>query len=219
MSLSDVLLSMLREPMSGTDLSGLFRGTIGHFWQADLSQIYRALEALERDGCVKSNSVPSSRGPARRVYRLTTRGRRRLADWIRRPPSIPPAKFEYLAQLFSVTADERPGRHALAILKSMRDEAAGAVGVLEAIDAQMRQTPGYPEALPASLFYPWLTLRHGLMRRRSLLQWIDECLEHLRHRPEAADQDAGPTALPELLQMLRAAANGVGSGQPTKDHE
>jgi DNA-binding PadR family transcriptional regulator len=216
MSLPDILLSLLREPMSGTDLIRLFDGSINHFWKTDLSQVYRALEALESEGCLLSESLPSPRGPARRVYRLTDRGRQRLAGWICQPVRIPPAKFEYLAQLFSVTADERPRERAREILVSMRGEAAGAVAVLEAIDARFRQTPGYPEAMPTFLFYPWLTLQHGLSRRRSLLDWIDECLALLDRRPGEIDEDAGAEALSELVRALRLVAEDPGLGEPPK---
>jgi len=214
MSLPNILLSLLREPMSGTDLIRLFRGTITHFWNTDLSQIYKALEALEGDGCLRSQSLPSPRGPARRVYRLTARGRRRLAEWIRRPARIPPAKLEFLAQLFSVTADKDALEHAQKIIVSMRDEAAESLATLEAIDAQFRQAPGYPEAMPAHLFYPWLTLRFGLLRRRAVVEWIDECLEHLDRRPDAADEAAGPAALTELVRALQEAESD--SAEPPK---
>jgi DNA-binding PadR family transcriptional regulator len=204
MSLHDILLSLLRQPMSGTDLERLFRGTINHFWDVDLSQIYKALEALEREGCVRSKGVPSARGPARKVYRLTRDGRERLTAWIRRAPRIPPAKFEYLAQLFSVTAEPEPQARARELLQSMREEAARAVAILQAIDDRARVVPGYPHALPGHVFYPWLTLRHGLLRRRALLEWIDECLTHLERRPSAMDDDLGDEALAELLETYRA---------------
>ena len=62
MSLPDVLLSLLREPMAGTDLIRLFQSSIQHFWKTDLSQIYRALETLESKGLVRSSSEPSGFG-------------------------------------------------------------------------------------------------------------------------------------------------------------
>jgi DNA-binding PadR family transcriptional regulator len=203
MSLPDILLSLLREPMSGSDLIRLFDGTIRHFWKTDLSQIYRALEALEREGCVRARSVPSRRGPARKVYRLTARGRRRLEAWIQRPPRVPQAKFEYLAQLFSVTADRKPRERARAMLTSMREEAARSVGVLEAIDAAMQQAPGYPDRMPSFLFYPWLTLRHGLYRRRAFLEWIDDSLRWIDRRPEEGEDEISPEALGDLLRLMR----------------
>ncbi len=215
MSLPDILLSLLREPLSGTDLVRLFRGTINHFWKADLSQIYRALQALEREGFLSSKNHPSPRGPARRVYRLTPTGHRRLADWLRRPPRIPAAKFAYLAKLFSATADERPSERAREILSSMRDDAARAVALLEVIDKQFRQAPGKIEAMPAFLFYPWLTLRHGLLRRRALLEWLDECLEILDRRPVLADEDSGPGALSELARVLEFSVGEAGIADRT----
>jgi DNA-binding PadR family transcriptional regulator len=219
MSLPNILLSLLREPMSGTDLIGLFQGTFHHFWKTDLSQIYRALEGLERDGCLVSESIPSPKGPSRRVYRLTGNGRRRLVEWIRKPPQIPAAKLEFLAQLFSVTADERPRERARALLTSMREEAARGVAVLEAIDARMQEAPGYPEAMPAFLFYPWLTLRHGLIRRRGLLEWIDESLELLDRRPGPAGDDADPEAMSALVRGLVEAAGEPGATKLTREEE
>ena len=133
---------------------------------------------------------------------MTAKGRRRLAEWIAEPPQVPPAKFEYLAQLFSVTAAKKPREEARAMLGSMRDEAAASVAVLEGIDAAMKQMPGYPDEMPSFLFYPWLTLRHGLHRRRAFLEWIDECLAQLERRAPAVDDEVGPRALGQLLELL-----------------
>ena len=211
MSLNDVLLSLLREPMSGTDLIELFRRSIRHFWQADLSQIYRALESLEQGGCLRSTAVPSSRGPARRVYSLTPDGKRRLLEWVQREPQLPALKFEYLAQLFSMTAEDDPVGRAREHLNALRSEAAASLTVLEGIDAAMSGLPGYPERLPAQLFYPWLTLRHGLCRRRALVEWIDESLARLDRRGE---DEAGvdPDAISELIHMLRGIAEATTAG-------
>ena len=46
----------------------------------DAAQIYRALRALERSGCVGSRWAPSDCGPARRVYFLTAEGHATLAE-------------------------------------------------------------------------------------------------------------------------------------------
>jgi len=219
MSLPHILLSLLREPMSGTDLIQLFQGTIRHFWKTDLSQIYRALDALEGEGCLRSESLPSQKGPARRVYHLTDPGRRRLVEWIRRPAIIPAAKFEYLAQLFSVTADRKPREQARALLASMREETEQSVHILEALDDVFRRKTGGPESMPASLFYPWLTLRHGLVRRRGLLEWIDECMGHLDRRPEAADEGADPNTMSELAHALQLVAEEAGLVGPTTRKE
>jgi DNA-binding PadR family transcriptional regulator len=204
MSLHDVVLSLLREPMSGTDLARLFDSTISHFWSVDLSQIYRALDRLEEDGAVRSRSMPSSRGPARRVFRLTAAGKRRLEAWISGPPRVPVAKFEYLAQLFSVTADSEPQERARELLHGMRGEAAAAVAALTELDGAFRGFDGYPDRMPAAIFYPWLTLRHGLRRRQAFLEWIDECLEILDRRPRGADAEEEQNAIVHLARMIQS---------------
>ena len=57
--------------------------------------------------------------------------------------------------------------------------------------------------MPAAVFYPWLTLRHGLHRRRAFLSWIDECLARLDRRPEAAEGEVSSEEFGELLHMLK----------------
>ncbi len=48
----------------------------------DPSMIYRALREMEATGWVTSYEGEESRGPQRRVYRLTGEGRRHLALWV-----------------------------------------------------------------------------------------------------------------------------------------
>lgn len=46
----------------------------------DTTTAYRALRALEAEGCVSSQWVPSRSGPARRIYHLSSFGRSLLAS-------------------------------------------------------------------------------------------------------------------------------------------
>ncbi len=73
-----------------------------------------------------------------------------------------------------------------------------------------RRNTGGPQSMPTSLFYPWLTLRHGLIRRRGLLEWIDECVEHMDRRPGAEDEEAGPEAMSDLARALQLVAEEAG---------
>lgn len=206
MSLPNILLSLVREPACGTELIALFRSSIRHFWKADLSQIYRALDGLEAAGEVKSTTQPSPRGPDRRVYSLTAKGRRRLLRWVEQTPRVPGAKFEYLAQLFSAPAAADPAGAARKLLEALQDDARLGVSVLEGIEAVLRDVPGYPDDLPTHVYYPWLTLRHGLARRRALVTWIDESLASLARR--GAEKPASNEMFHELIEMLRSMGAG-----------
>ena len=54
--------------------------------------VYPALTRLQREGRLETRLVPSTSGPARKYYRLTTEGRRTLADgaatWARLVDSV-----------------------------------------------------------------------------------------------------------------------------------
>ncbi len=47
----------------------------------DSGAVYRCLHDLEARGAVASQPAPGERGMPRRMYRITTAGRRELADW------------------------------------------------------------------------------------------------------------------------------------------
>jgi poly-beta-hydroxybutyrate-responsive repressor len=71
------LLLLLREqPSHGYELLERLR-SLG-FERDDPGGLYRALRALERDGCVRSAWQASQAGPDRRIYELTRAGREEL---------------------------------------------------------------------------------------------------------------------------------------------
>jgi poly-beta-hydroxybutyrate-responsive repressor len=47
----------------------------------DVGAVYRILRKLEKGGHVKSNWVTKEKGPAKRTYSITTKGRKLLDDW------------------------------------------------------------------------------------------------------------------------------------------
>src|SRR5690606_11319621 len=99
MSLENILLGILKRPAAGYDIKRQFETVFNHFWHADLTQIYRALNRMEKDGLLESRLEPSERGPARKVYQRTPAGSRTLAEWLRGGPVLGNEKFAYLAQI------------------------------------------------------------------------------------------------------------------------
>jgi PadR family transcriptional regulator AphA len=86
MSLRHAILGFLDlQPATGYVLMQRFEGSVGSFWSATQSQIYRELHALERDGHVRVAVVPQDGKPARKVYSLTASGRLALRDWLAEP--------------------------------------------------------------------------------------------------------------------------------------
>lgn len=119
MSLPHVLLGLLaRGPASGWDLrQRLARdGAIG--WDAELPQIYPAMKRLLRGGFVAMKRRRSTKGPARREYRLTAAGRHELLAWLAEPLELPRPKHAALARLAFL--ERRPPPDRLLHLRSYR---------------------------------------------------------------------------------------------------
>lgn len=62
---------------------GLRRALAKHHVRADPGAMYRVLRHLERDGWLQSRWMQPAAGPRRRLYRLTAKGRRHLAELVR----------------------------------------------------------------------------------------------------------------------------------------
>ena len=86
MSLRSAILGFLSlEPTSGYTLKQRFDGSVGSFWSATQSQIYRELYGLEAEGLVRAATLPGEGKPDRKVYSLTPTGRAALTRWLDEP--------------------------------------------------------------------------------------------------------------------------------------
>jgi DNA-binding PadR family transcriptional regulator len=75
-----VLLLLAGGPRHGYDLKERLE-TWRSGNDADLANLYRMLRQLEFEGIVRSSWDTAGNGPARRMYSLTTAGRRLLDQW------------------------------------------------------------------------------------------------------------------------------------------
>ena len=76
-----LLLLSQRGPSCGYDLAPELRKYALTDAEIEKGALYRTLRQLEENGNVKSAWVIDDQGPARRIYRLTARGRRHLQEW------------------------------------------------------------------------------------------------------------------------------------------
>src|ERR1700756_3210155 len=85
-SLHYVLLAGIdAAPSSGYDLT-LWLANLGrHFWAAEHSSIYPALQQLETAGFVTHREQLGKKGQTRKIYRLTKSGREKLKKWVDEP--------------------------------------------------------------------------------------------------------------------------------------
>jgi DNA-binding PadR family transcriptional regulator len=179
MSLDHILLGMLREPASGYDLRQQFDEGPRHFWAAELSQIYPALQAMEKRGWLKSRREPSPQGPARRVYQRTATGTKALRNWLQSEPILGTERFAYLAQLIF---HGELGRleQTLRFLTQLRAKLAAFAQFLEQVEADTKGTAS--ARMNNCDFHDLMCVRFGVRSLQAKVAACDECIAMVRAR-------------------------------------
>ena len=208
MSLDNILLGLLRQPASGYDLKRIFDEGIGHFWAAELSQIYPTLKRLEKRGWLRVHKADSQRGPGKYVYQTTAAGRAALRDWLEGGPQLGDERFAYLAQVYFM--DELgDASKTLRFLLRLRESVSRKLEWLQQTENRWaEQDPRYPDQLPPFDFHVQLTLRMGLLTLAAKLKWCDESIRRVRARAEQAEKPRGPSASRTGSMKHRARASG-----------
>jgi len=190
LSLPHILLGLLDEPASGYDLKKIFERALGHFWAAELSQIYPTLKQLERRGWLDVRTAPSEKGPSRRLYQRTDTGTQVLCEWLTDGPEVGTERLTWLAQVFLLSEIGGPGR-ALRFMIDLREAMAGRLAALRAVEAHWQSAdPRYPDKLPDHGFYRHLTLQLGLSRMAATRDWCDDCIAQIRVRYQMPEEAA-----------------------------
>src|SRR5690606_3482096 len=182
MSLDHILLGILREPSAGYDIKRQFQEVFNHFWSADLAQIYRSLQRLEKQGLLESRVEPSDRGPPRKVYRRTPAGGRQLQEWLAGGPVFGTEKVPWLAEVFSLAqGTERVLEDRVSIAFSGELEAG--LAAVEAFEAGWgKQRADLPDGVDDMDLRAWLTVDMGLRKTRAQVGWADKPVERRRKR-------------------------------------
>ena len=176
MALTHILLGLLGEPATGYELKKLFDDSLSHFWDAEQSQIYTTLARLRNEGMLTRKTVPSDKGPDRKVYARTAKGRKELLKWLAAGPDIGDFRLPYLSQVFFLDEFDDPN-DAVKFLRKLRAHFRAWFEALSAIDSEFREDfPGYPDIIPGDNLYPAITLRFGLKRIKATLDWIEESI-------------------------------------------
>lgn len=186
MSLEHALLGLLRKPASGWDLKSEFEGSVGHFWSADLSQVYPTLKRMEKRGWLTSKLAPSKRGPARRVYTRTAAGESELRSWVTGEPVVGTERFAYLVQLWALgeTGDAAQTTAFLTKLRAHLDRWRKELVDMES--GWRAEDPRVPDRLAGPELHAHMCLRFGITALEAKVAWCDECLSRLAPRGKTA---------------------------------
>jgi DNA-binding PadR family transcriptional regulator len=182
MNLDGILLGLTRSPATGYQVKQAFDSIFSHIWAAELSQIYRTLKRLEQEGCLKSRAEASDKGPERRKYEITAKGRTRLHAWLANGPQMGDERHVHVAQLFFL-GELRDFKATEAFLEALLDKYRKRVGALQGMESNWRSAdPTYPDRLDPEAFHSALTLQMGIERTTALARWAETSLARVRKR-------------------------------------
>ena len=182
MSLGNSLLGLLNDrPMTGYDLKRIFDDTIGFFWAAQMSQIYRELNKLEEKGLVKSEVEPQEKRPDRKVYQLTKEGRETFLSWLNRFPNqlSQVSRSRFLMRIFfssRIKLDELAFQ-----IKRYKKEKEERLRYLNKVEQWIKDY-SQEEKYKDDAFYWNLIIKKGYMNVATGIEWADECLQLIEQK-------------------------------------
>jgi PadR family transcriptional regulator AphA len=181
MSLKHALLGFINYgPMTGYELKKFFDTSVAHFWNAELSQIYPALKAMESEGLVEMKVEVQEDRPNRKVYSITNAGRRELLDWLAQPAERDQVREPILIKVFFGSSLSK--QKLLDVLRKTADECRSQTIYLEYAHQFVDKFVESLGLRQEALFWQ-LTIDCGLKVHKAELNWVEEAIQKI----EAAD--------------------------------
>jgi DNA-binding PadR family transcriptional regulator len=172
---------MARDGATGFAMKQAFERGFRHIWDAELSQIYPALQRMEKQGLLSSAVTPGERGSSR-VYNLTKAGEQQLSDWLRTDPVLHDERHPFLVQL-CLLGDLADYQETMRYLLSLRTSLRTRLQTFEQLEEEWRRhDPSYPELAGSQNFHIQMTLEFGLANARAALDTCERCIERLQRR-------------------------------------
>ncbi|WP_051217437.1 PadR family transcriptional regulator [Paenibacillus assamensis] len=83
MSLKHGILGLLAKgSMTGYEINSDFNTSLNFMWNAQQSQVYRELNALEEKGLITSTTIQQEGRPNKKIYSILNSGLQELIEWI-----------------------------------------------------------------------------------------------------------------------------------------
>ncbi len=172
-------MALSERPAAGLDLARRFERSIGFFWHATHQQIYRVLARMEADGWVDREFVEQRDRPTKKVYAVSDRGRRVLAEWLATSTPMEPLRSELAVKMRGASRGERDA--VLAVVRDNLSDHRTRLAHYEQLAARDHPTPGRLEGQELDTY---LVLRGGIRLEEFWVSWLEEYLHaHESTRP------------------------------------
>lgn len=177
MSIRYAILGLLScNELTGYDFKGIFERTINFFWTANLSQVYRELSKLEKEGYICHRVEPQEGKPDKKLYKATEEGRKAFEKWISKFPDKirQPTRDELALRMFF--SSKIPKDELLFQLKKIKREMEQLLAVYkkieESIDSNMELSHEDKTMKKVSLYI-------GIYSAEGKVSWADKFISEL----------------------------------------
>lgn len=184
MSLRYGILGLLTySPMSGYHLKKVFDGSVKHMWSASLSQIYRDLGTLEKNGLISSTIEHQEDRPDKKVYTITEEGKIAFHEWLHDfPEDLSPVKRDaFMLRIFFGSQVERSTL--LFQLKRFVIQKEKALKLFEGMGQGVSEQKEEIGSEQDQLFWRF-TIRMAVLLLQSVIVWAKECIQELEKRQQ-----------------------------------
>ena len=166
-------------PMTGYELKQNMDASTSHFWNAKLSQIYTTLKSLEKKGLIHSKIQIQRERPDKRIYTITSEGRKSLQKWLDEPVTeLAPHKNALLLKLFfAAQTDPETILSLLHLQKTLHQQQTEFYrrNTRELIQGIVKQNP----ALKKDAIFWEAARRFGELIEETYVKWLDETIHSL----------------------------------------
>jgi PadR family transcriptional regulator, regulatory protein AphA len=184
MSLKHGILGLLNYlPRSGYDLMKTFNDSLGHFWMAQPSQIYRELNNLSADGLIRASGKVQNGHITKTLHEITDAGRVELSRWLSSAPAnrSEAVKSVFLLKLFF---QARLGKEAVReMLTAMKTRSEAEAANLRSSGRETAETYA-ARGEPLEAFCWKATLDYGIANYEMVSRWAAMKLAELEDIPD-----------------------------------
>jgi DNA-binding PadR family transcriptional regulator len=162
-------------PMSGYEMRQRMEQSTANFWTESYGQIYPALKKMVKDG-LATVEEQSKDGRAKKVYRLTDAGERRLRKWLGVETRPQVHRNELLLKVFFGDRAERGAIAAQVVAERERCE-----DDLQRYEAKLLRMEMEHARHPAMPYWR-MAARCGIAHAKATIAWCDETFAELEKR-------------------------------------
>lgn len=159
--------------MSGYDVLKMSERSVGHFWSPAKSHVYTELRRLAGLGLASEKDVRQEQRPDKRLYAITAAGQSALESWLA-GAAVEPDQVRSPFTLRVFFGHLVPSALLVAQVAEVRRTAELKLAELRTTEAEIKDKP--------ELFYPYLTLKAGLVHTEATILWADEVLDALKEK-------------------------------------